>query len=335
MPRSERRKAPAEQPEELLDLPLDGTSRVGREALGPDFGDDGDVGSRKRRQPRRRAGWPWLVLLLAFPLGGLVGYLLASDPPAAALSTDLLDFGEVRLATTGSEQAIRVSNQGEQTLRPEAATLLGEAAGEFRIADDDCTGRQVAAGAGCAVRLAFAPAARGARRARLRLDSNAPEGPQSVLLIGVGTAPELMVEPTELDLGTQATGGDGAPATLRLGNRGTAPLQLGRIGLGGAAAADFQRLADGCSSRLLAPGERCSMSFAFAPNEAGERRAELSIESDAGAPGTVKLKGRGVLRSPILRLEPRSLGFGPVPVAGDGSRRTLKLVNDGDGPLSV
>ncbi len=364
MPIRRRRQPAAEEPEDLLDLPLGHVAEAGQEtsrssdsedpadASGdrstperPAFGrvqkqrlgDVDAIGSleRRGRARRGRAGWLWLVLLLAFPLSGLVGYLLKAAPPVAALSADLLDFGEVRVGT-GVEQTLRISNQGEQALRLEAPALAGEAAGEFTVATDGCTGLEVSARADCVLRLAFTPAGPGARRAQIRLGSNAPDGLRTVPLIGVGVAPELTVEPPALEFGVQIAGSAGAAAALRLGNRGSAPLQLGRIELRGPATADFRTVADGCSSRLLAPGERCSLRFAFAPAGTGERRAELWIESDAGAPQTAKLTGTGVKkRSPILRLEPAELGFEPLPVAEASPGRTLTLANDGDGPLKI
>ncbi len=345
MPVFKHRKPASEETGDLLDLPLGGTAKIERGTPERNLGNVDAIGSlQRRRRPRRlSAGWLWLIFLLAFPLGGLVGYLLSTDPPVAALSTDFLDFGEVRLGTMGAEQTIRVSNQGEKVLRLAAAVLTGEAAGEFRVVADGCVGLEVSSLTDCALRLAFAPTGRGARRARIRLDSNAQGGTQTLPLIGVGVAPELVIEPLEIDLGRQSVGGAGAPAVLRVANRGTAPLQLGRIALGGPAAGDFRRVArlrgaagqTGCGSRLLLPGERCSVRFVFAPGEAGERRAELRIESDAAGSRTVVLKGYATRRSPILRLDPAELDFEPLPVTGTSPGRTITLANDGNGPLAI
>ena len=241
---------------DLLDLPLSGSHEItpraspGKRSLG----DVDAIGAIKTRgKPgRRRASWLWLFLLLAFPLGGLLGYLLSADPPLAALSTDLLDFGEVRLGATGTSQAIRVSNQGEKPLRLEAATLAGDAAGDFRITADDCADLELATRGTCSIEIAFAPAESGARKAQIQIESNSQTGQHTVPLIGVGVTPEATVEPTEIDFGEQAVGDAGAPETLRVINRGTAPLQLGRLELEGPAADDFRRAGDGL--QLTAPG---------------------------------------------------------------------------------
>ena len=333
---TQRRNAPAEPPEPLLDLPLDGVDEIEPPSARRRAGDR-DAGSpwsaQRRPRPRRGLGWLWLVLLLAFPLGGLVSYLSRSDPPAAAVSADLLDFGEVRLGMSGVEQTLRISNHGEQDLWIESPALDGDAAGDFQVDAGACLGTGVAAGDACPLRLTFMPADRGARRARLRIETNAPEGPLALPLVGVGVAPELIVGPPRLDLGTRAVGQAGDAGVVRIGNRGRAPLQLGRIELRGPAAADL-RLTDGCGSRLLLPGERCSLRVVFAPRAAGSRRAELRIESDDGAPRIVKLEGEAILRAPILRLEPPELDFGSMTVTWSFDR-TVTLANDGDAPLAV
>ncbi len=338
MPITKRRAAPAEPPE-LLDLPLDGGAETepppaaGPAGSGAGGGRDGPRPSRGRRQ-RQGLGGLWLVLLLAVPLGGLIAYLSRADPPAAALSADLLDFGEVRLGTSGAEQSLKISNRGEQALKLEPPAIDGEAAGDFRIDAGGCLGAGVAAGADCALRLTFTPADRGARRARLQVASNAPGEPGVVPLVGVAVAPELTVEPPALDFGRQAVGDASAPVTVRIANRGSAPLQLGRIELSGPATADF-RLTDGCGSRLLPPGERCALRVVLTAREAGERHAELRIRSDAGAPVAVTLRGDAILRSPRLRTEPAELDFGPTTVTRISPGRPIILANDGDAPLVI
>ncbi|MCP3963287.1 MAG: choice-of-anchor D domain-containing protein [bacterium] len=326
----------------LLDLPLGGgapdPAPLEPMIRGPA---ESEPPPASRGPRRRRGGWLWLVLALAFPLGALVGYFLHSGPPIAVLSTDLLDFGDVRRGAAGRELTLRVSNQGESDLRINAVVVSsetpnpGEAAEDFRVVADGCATGEVAPQAECEVRLAFAPSALGVRRAQIRLAGNALGSPSTVPLYGVGVAPELAIEPRTLDFRRQTVGTSSQPVSLRLDNRGTAPVRLGRLEIVGATG-DFRLVADGCSAKSLAPGDRCSARYVFAPKEAGQRDASVRIESDATAdPVTASLSGFAVARRPVLRLDTDRLDFGRLPVGRTSSARGVTLANDGNGPLRL
>lgn len=332
---------------ELLDLPLDGTAEEippeplihGQSSDAPlDPAVPGDLASMDYPGPRRRlgSGWLWLVLLLSLPIGALVGYFASLDPPVAALSVEQLDFGEVRLGAAAVEGTVRVSNLGEQKLWLPATVILGSAEEDYRRAADDCAGRELPAAASCEVRLSFEPTARGERRAIVRFDSNAANGDPVVELIGIGAAAELIVEPAKLDLGSQLVGNAGASRDLLVSNRGTAPLQIGRVDLGGAQASDFLRVADGCSSRPLSPGAGCRIRITFVPRAAGDRRASLQIPHDASDDAaTVPLLGFASPREPLLQILPESLDFAPRRLGVAGSSQRVEVVNAGNVPIRV
>ncbi len=329
-------------PSDLLDLPLGGdlSDSAPQPPQPPQqrAGDIEAIGSldRRGRPPRKRGSWLWLILLMAFPIGGLTGYFLSSEPPVVVLSEDLLDFGEVRLGRSGDERVLRVANHGEETLWVANTALNGDASAEFNIVSNGCAGLEIDALEECEVRLSFRPTTGGPRRSQLRFDSNAINGPQTVSLSGVGVRPKLNVEPAQLDFGRQVVGRGGASADLRIDNRGTAPLQLGRLGLEGDSGADFLRVADDCGSRDLAPGGRCVVRFTFVPRAPGERRATVRIESDASnQPISIPLFGRGLDRTPVLRLDLERLDFGGLPVGEASPNQAVGIANDGAGPLIV
>lgn len=105
-------------------------------------------------------------------------------PPALALSTPLLDFGDIEPGGSSASQSIVVTNGGEIVLILNTVVLAGPAAAEFAIVNDDCSGHSIAAAGTCTIELRFAPAAAGLKRAELQLPSNDPEGPGTVQLRG-------------------------------------------------------------------------------------------------------------------------------------------------------
>ena len=316
--------------EPILDPPLQGPE--------PDSTPDPipDPSASRSRRRGGRVSWWWLIPLLAFPIGLLAGYFSYSDPPAAVVEVEHLDFGEVRVGTPSEELAVRIANAGERVLWVSAAALGGEGARRFQITDDSCTGMEMAASKGCVIRVVFTPDSRGSHQARVELGSNDPNGTVTVSLSGLGVAPELAVSPGKLELGSQTVGRAGASATLRLANQGTAPLVLRSIDLTGPGAADFLRVADECSGRRLAPGGGCSLRFTFVPRAGGRRQATARIDHDAAAaPTEVALVAEGVRRLPALELTPSVVDFGAHPLGEVSESRRVRIASSGNEALLV
>ncbi|MEV8214966.1 fibronectin type III domain-containing protein [Leifsonia sp. NPDC077715] len=108
-------------------------------------------------------------------------------------------------------------------------------------------------------------------------------------------------EPTPLLLGTRniewpttAVGSVPIVATEWLHNTSAAPVAVGALNIGGAAAADYRLSADTCSNRSLAVGAICSVGVGFSPKAGGPRNATLSIPTGSGTE-TASLAGTAPL----------------------------------------
>jgi hypothetical protein len=126
------------------------------------------------------------------------------------------------------------------------------------------------------------------------LDVVAPQRvtPGSVTMFRNGA----VVSASDLDFGPVLTGvGPGPVREVELLNDGGAPLNAGTASIGGAQAADFQIVDDGCSGQRLDPGEVCAIGIRFTPGAAGAREATVTVPGDAPAGATsVDLDGAGV-----------------------------------------
>ena len=69
-------------------------------------------------------------------------------------------------------------------MRLSGASIVGADADQFRLSADDCTDVTLPAGGRCAVQVKFAPDAKGARSARLRITGD--DGSHTASLSGVG-----------------------------------------------------------------------------------------------------------------------------------------------------
>jgi VCBS repeat protein/HYDIN/CFA65/VesB family protein/lectin-like protein len=136
-----------------------------------------------------------------------------------------------------------------------------------------------------------------------------------------------------LNFGTQAVGTPSAAQTVSIANRGSAPLTLASLTLGGSNASEFALVAPLSTPNTLAPGESRAMSLVFTPAGIGLCAATLTFASDAtSGPTTLALTGTGA--GPMVRLSPTALAFGPEPVGLNGTLALL-IQNNGNAPLHV
>ncbi|MFB6177619.1 MAG: choice-of-anchor D domain-containing protein, partial [Halobaculum sp.] len=151
-------------------------------------------------------------------------------------------------------------------------------------------------------------------------------------------APRLETNRTAIDYGeVQATPTVEATKTrhVRITNNGTATLDIGSIGLTGAAVDQFE-ITTGDAPTSLAPNESTVVGVTYQPTERGDATAHLEIQSnDAGSPATLTLAGTGV--APALDLKtPGPLDVGTVD-AGKGETNTTQITvaNAGNKSLTV
>ena len=106
--------------------------------------------------------------------------------PLAAFDPGGVDFGDLPVGGAASNAAVVLSNDGDFELDVDALTVTGPAASDFVIvpAQDSCSGTSVQPANSCGFTIRFQPTEPGVRKAALRLDSNEPDGPRTVDLLG-------------------------------------------------------------------------------------------------------------------------------------------------------
>jgi hypothetical protein len=280
-----------------------------------------------------------LVVRAAGEQGGLeIPLIGAGVVSRLAVEPAAVDFGRGRVGRAGGEATVRVVNRGEAAVGLGAAAVVGGDAEAFAVRRDGCRGRELGAGDGCEVSLAFRPGRAGTLRAALEVRPELDGGgaPPRATLAGVGTAPELVVRGD----GPVSFGGvelgDSAERRVELANPGSAPLAISSVEVAGAAAADFTVDRSGCARAVPAGGD-CALSVAFTPRTAGRREAELRVSGGEGAAGAavrVPLDGFGTPRPvPEIRMSRTAVPFGEVAVGGRSGIEDLGIENRGSGRL--
>lgn len=249
------------------------------------------------------------------------------------------DFGDRRVGTSSGYKGFVFNNVASAdaaatTIAAGGVTLTGADPGEFSIVLDNCSGRTIAPGSACLVRVVFAPTADGAASATLAFADDAPGSPHTTALTGTGVTPSLSLDPPTHDFGSVLVGASAAPATVTVSNDGTGPATLpaGAATLAGVGAAAFAISDDDCSGATLAAGAECTVVVAFTPSSTGAAAATLELSGDGAALSTA-LSGTGV--APLLSLLPDAHDFGAVLLGERAAAASFTVANEGSGPATL
>ncbi|HUT83216.1 MAG TPA: choice-of-anchor D domain-containing protein, partial [Thermodesulfobacteriota bacterium] len=102
-------------------------------------------------------------------------------------------FGSVNVGNTSPVQNFTVANTGNASLIIGTLSLTGDAAGDFTIQQETCSGRTLGISEECTVDVLFTPTASGPRNANLTITSNDPDRPTAdVPLSGEGITPTVI-----------------------------------------------------------------------------------------------------------------------------------------------
>ena len=253
--------------------------------------------------------------------------------PAVSLSSTFLNFGNQNLGTTSAAQSVTVTNTGASALTISSVSVIGTNASDF--AETDTCSSSIAVGASCTINVTFTPGASGTRSGGISLTDNASNSPQviSVSGTGVSTASGVVLNPSNLDFGTQNVGTTSSAQTI-LSNNSTSALTITGFALTGTNASDFAQT-NNCPSSLAA-GASCTISVTFTPGAGGTRSGRLSItDSASDSPQSVTLSGAGTAPAPGVSLSPNSLDFGNQYTGKTSPAQTITLSNTGTGPLTI
>lgn len=110
--------------------------------------------------------------------------IAASSPASVALSATTLSFTPQLLSTTSAAQTITLSNPGGLSLTISSISLSFGQTSDYQLSTT--CGSSLAAGANCAISIAFAPTASGYRMATLQVSDSSAVPTQTVNLSGMG-----------------------------------------------------------------------------------------------------------------------------------------------------
>ena len=265
--------------------------------------------------------------------GGTASVTLAGQglgPPRLSVLPGALRFELQAAGSESARQTLTFRNEGDLPTGGLASRLQGAGAGNFRIVQDGCTDRTLAARAFCDVEVTFFPGTTGELEAEVGV-SGSPGGDAVAAVQGRGLEPALLVASTRLlAFGDQLVGDATAVHTVEISNAGevaSGHLALMNFHNGGA----FDLVEDGCWNVRLEPGGVCRMSLQFRPAQAGAAAGQLDVAAVPGGIVTIALQGTG-LNPARLVMAPGSHTFPNLVLGTTSESQTFTITNEGDAP---
>jgi MYXO-CTERM domain-containing protein len=232
-----------------------------------------------------------------------IGLLAEGVAPGILLSAEAVHFGGVDITqTTPASRALGITNTGSAVLTLRDLSITGKGKEAFRLGPSVLT--SIAPGETSELPILYQPTKESSSEleATLAFSTDAPGATYiEVPLSGHGVDRHLTLSATALSFpSTRRNRQEASRLTLRIGNRGGAPLRLSRLAIEGAGAAAFA-LEPSWQEERVAPGASVDVVVAFRPGEAAAFDADLVIPSDddENATARVRLVGLGVL-APLL-----------------------------------
>ncbi len=242
----------------------------------------------------------------------------ATSSPTLGLSTSALNFGSQSIGTNSGNVAVTVTNTGATTVTFSSIMVTGANPSSFPESTNCPT--NLAAGVGCTIYVAFAPATAGSFSAAVTITSNAYGSPQGISLSGTGIVP-VALSSSSLAFGNVLTGTSKTLAAVKLTNQMSVALTGLNIVASGA---PFSQV-NTCGTTLAA-GAHCTITMTFSPTAAGTQTGNVTITDSApSSPQIIALKGTGVLPVTLL---PMSLAFGQVTVGTSSAPKISTVTNN-------
>jgi hypothetical protein len=211
-----------------------------------------------------------------------------------------LTWGSVALGSSGTPQAVTLSNIGTSQIAISSVAISGANASDFVISSKTC-GATLAASSSCSVTVTFTPTAPGPSAATLTLGHSGFNSSATVPLSGTATGKisTLTVSPQSLSFGAADIGSSTASQTVTLQSDGTTTISINSVTISGPNPGDFSITSNVCGSSLAGSGS-CTIGVLFKPSASGSRTAALTISDSAGgSPHTVALSGSGNVPAPL------------------------------------
>lgn len=240
--------------------------------------------------------------------------------PALVISPPSYDFGTVLVGQSSAPRAFSIQNTAA-TATPLSSVSVTSG---FQIASSDC-GVTLGPATRCVANVRFTPDATGLTTGALTATGSG--GTTSAGLSGNGVQQPAASIPSDLiEFGALMLDGDPVTRVVTLRNTGNAILAINSI----AVALPFT-LEHDCPASLGAGGA-CQIRITFQPRLVGDYPRLLTLSTNAPGGTSIQIRVHAAVQprpEPVIRVSPRSIGFGDRFLGTESSPRRVTVTNEG------
>lgn len=265
-----------------------------------------------------------VFILIPQARAGHFGRVSMSPSPVNFPDTDVGDTSPVQTVTVTIRPGTNVVNleKGELTNNT-----------DFSITQDNCAGVQLRQSGpqSCTIDVTFSPTREVNFIVNLYILANGNQIENSDILIGQGVAPEVDLDPDDLDFGEHEVGTTTPPVDVIVTNIGTGDLNVSMVEITSGASVFAIDSEDCTTGSPIVPNAFCTISLTFTPDALGGFNGALTLTDNAGnSPQTVNLSGTGVSPGEAgLSVNPPLLDFGLQEEGTTSSPLSLTITNTG------
>jgi 6-phosphogluconolactonase (cycloisomerase 2 family) len=196
-----------------------------------------------------------------------------------SFSPTSLTFANQAIGTTSAAQTLTLTNKATTSLSVKKVSASGD-----YTETDTCSGKSVAAGKTCTIKVSFKPTSAGTIKGAISVTDGAVTSPQVVAVSGTAVSP-LSFSPATLTF-TGTVGSTGTAQTATLTNNSSAAITVSKVAVSG----DYKQT-DTCGTSIAA-NSSCTFSVSFAPLVTGTIDGAVTVTA-AGitAPQVLNLAG--------------------------------------------
>jgi hypothetical protein len=217
-------------------------------------------------------------------------------PPVLSMTN--VDIGTVEVGVDSTQWFTTLQNLGPSSFVP--GEIWTPDAG-IRITGGSCVVlAPLAPGSSCTINFIVTPLGAGPLGGSVNIRERGGPLTATALVSGSGGVPSIVAAPAGIVLDAATVGASTEPTVVTFVNTGAFAEPIQGLSRGGSQPSDLEILIDGCTGRILQPGETCEVAVAIAPTSDGPRNTIITAITEAGATASTVIDGRGIYAPGIV-----------------------------------